>query len=224
MRLIMFGINSKTTMRQVGSPATFAAMTKSRLRSVSAWARRMRASKAHSVRPRIRIMSSRAAVLEVGRGDDQQRDRGDHEEHVGREVDDVVDPAAAVGGQDAEARREHRRERGRGGAEEERVARAPGRPARRRRCPGRWCRRSGSRRATASRPAASTPSGRASRAAARRSPLRPCRRAMISPMRDFGLPSSRRSHSGKPGSRRRRAAGTCCTVSGTPRSGPPRRP
>ena len=56
MRLIMFGISSKKTMRQVGSPATLAARMKSRLRSVSACPRRMRASKAHSVKPRIRII------------------------------------------------------------------------------------------------------------------------------------------------------------------------
>ena len=63
MRLIMFGINSNSTMRQVGSPATFAARMKSRLRSVSAWPRRMRASKAHSVRPRIRIMGTVPRLL-----------------------------------------------------------------------------------------------------------------------------------------------------------------
>ena len=56
MRLIMFGISSKSKIRQVGSPATLAARMKSRLRSVSAWPRRMRASKAQSVRPRIRII------------------------------------------------------------------------------------------------------------------------------------------------------------------------
>ena len=53
MRLIMFGMNSPKTIRQVHSPATFAERTKSRLRNESAWPRRMRASNAHSVRPRI---------------------------------------------------------------------------------------------------------------------------------------------------------------------------
>ena len=48
MRLIMFGISSPKTMRQVGSPDAFAARMKSRLFSVSAWARRMRASNAQS--------------------------------------------------------------------------------------------------------------------------------------------------------------------------------
>ena len=56
MRLIMFGISSPKTMRHVDSPATFAACTKSRFFSDSACPRRMRASNAHSVRPRTRII------------------------------------------------------------------------------------------------------------------------------------------------------------------------
>ena len=54
----MFGISSLKMIRFVDSPATFAASTKSRLRNESAWARRILASNAHSVRPRIRIIAT----------------------------------------------------------------------------------------------------------------------------------------------------------------------
>ena len=56
MRLIMFGMISRPMIPQVPSPATFAARTKSRFRSVSACPRRIRASTAHVVRPRISTM------------------------------------------------------------------------------------------------------------------------------------------------------------------------
>ena len=44
MRLSMFGISSKKTIRKVDSPVTLAARMKSRPRSESAWPRRIRAS------------------------------------------------------------------------------------------------------------------------------------------------------------------------------------
>ena len=56
MRLIMFGISSPKTMRQVDSPATFAASTKSRFFNDSACPRRMRASNAQSTSARTRII------------------------------------------------------------------------------------------------------------------------------------------------------------------------
>ena len=63
-----------------------------------------------------------AAASQVGRDDDQERDRRDDEEDVREEVDDLVDQSARVGGEDAEHRRERRREERCGGAENERTA------------------------------------------------------------------------------------------------------
>ena len=105
-------------------------------------------------------------------------------------------------------RRQQRREHRGRGAEEERGARAPARPARRCRCPDRSCRRSGAARAPASRRAASTRSGRASRSAARRSRRRASPRARSARCATSGCASSRRSHSGSPAARRRARAGT----------------
>ena len=82
----MLGTSSPNTMRHVDSPATFAASTKSRFRSDSAWPRRMRASNAHNVSARNRIIDS-CPAREVGRRDDEQRDGRDDEEDVRQEVD-----------------------------------------------------------------------------------------------------------------------------------------
>ena len=54
MRLTMFAMISPKTIRHVGSPATFAASTKSRFRSESACPRRILASTAQVVSPMIR--------------------------------------------------------------------------------------------------------------------------------------------------------------------------
>ena len=115
-----------------------------------------------------------------------------------------------VGGEHAERRGEQssrappRRRRGRA-----RCA-CPRRPARRRRCPGRSCRRSGASDGRLLRVEQRVRrSGRASRSAARRAAT-----ATIAGEHDHarsatsGCASRRRSHSGSPGSRRRRARGT----------------
>ncbi len=52
----MFGISSPKTIRQVGSPAAFAARTKSRFFSDSACPRRIRASNAQSTSARTTII------------------------------------------------------------------------------------------------------------------------------------------------------------------------
>ena len=91
----MFGMISPKTIRHVPSPETFAAWTKSRFRSESAWLRRMRASTAHVVRPRISTIGHGPAGREERVDDDQQRQRRDDDEDVGHRVDHVVDPPAA---------------------------------------------------------------------------------------------------------------------------------
>ena len=75
-------------------PATFAASTKSRFFSDSAWLRRIRASNAQSIEGEDDDHHAHAALVEVAGDDDQQRDRGDDEEDVRQEVDELVEEAA----------------------------------------------------------------------------------------------------------------------------------
>ncbi len=111
MRLIMFGISSPKTMRQVDSPAALAASDE-----VAALQRqRLAAQDPRLERPEDEREDDdhrpHAAVLQVAGDDDEQRDRRDDEEDVDQEVDDLVDEPADVGGGDAEDRGDRGRER-----------------------------------------------------------------------------------------------------------------
>ena len=99
MRLSMFGISSKKTIRNVDSPVTRAAWMKSRSCRVSAWPRRILVSIAQLVNPMIGGHDPRPGLVEEGRDHDQERQGRDDEEDVRHEIDAVVDETPAVGGE-----------------------------------------------------------------------------------------------------------------------------
>jgi hypothetical protein len=103
-------MNSPNTMRHVGSPATRAARMKSRLRNESACPRRIRVSIAQARQPDDQRHHEHAGVLQERRDHDQERQDRDDEKDVREEIDHVVDPAAAVGGEQAEGDRDRHRD------------------------------------------------------------------------------------------------------------------
>ena len=110
---------------RVPSPATLAARTKSRLRSDSAWPRRIRASIAQVVRPRISTMITGPRVGTKAEITISSGSVGMTRKMFVTRLIDVVDPAAAVGGEQPERRGDHGRRDRRERRDGEGRARAP---------------------------------------------------------------------------------------------------
>ena len=98
--------------------------TKSRVFSVNVCARTARAAHGHEVSPISTRLRHVAVHVQVRGDDDQDRERRDHEHDVREHVQDVVDPAAAVAGREADGRADHPGDPAADGADEERGAQA----------------------------------------------------------------------------------------------------